>query len=203
MSGLTSNLVMSADSRLILTSDYDSDINWITVNRDRLYWSSDPGYGITMTSVPNSSIPAVIDPKTNRILVGQKTGDHETTLYTIEQACLNSACDQSRQEVAKVPYSVNWVNYQPDGSNIVFSEDDGNIYLLSVSTKQVTPVLVDATKKSRPVFSADASELLYLDANRGVNILLLSDKKVLSTGGLQIVSANWIVQPAKTASTPA
>jgi hypothetical protein len=129
-----------------------------------------------LLTVSEIAAPPLTNPATGRLLIVEKLGVKNTSFYTIDANCATqSACEQSRRDIATIKYTVNWADYHPNAATIVFSDmDDGNLYLLFTGSGivQEINVLKDRGYKRRPAFSNDGTWLAYTNVTDGNKLYL-------------------------------
>ncbi len=144
--------------------------------------------------VAELAAPPLSSPGQGRILIAESQGRQMTAFYTIAPDCAGqSACRASRKNIATVAHSVNWADYHPSGTSIVFSDpDDGNLYLLATASGQVTPLLVNMHIKRRPVFSRDGTRLTYVSQENRLYIVTLEDMSIVLASLESVACADWV-----------
>jgi hypothetical protein len=181
----------SADGILLFLTSLSNDYG--SVSRFRSEFLSENGAPSPYGSFFLMISPLVTTPSGDRTLVAQLLAEQRSKLYTMDVLCAaQTDCKQSSEPITTVPYVLTWVNYEPTRGDIVFSEQEGNIYLLDAQTKKVTPFVVDDKQKSRPIFSKDGSRLAYLDQNGSLHIMRVSDKSIQVVPDLKIASVSWV-----------
>ncbi len=143
------------------------------------------------TRMSNVFVPPIFDPMTGNLLLAVSQTGKKTEFTTVDPLCVEDECQQTRS-LGTVPYEVTSISFLPDGSAIAFSEKSGNIYLFSISTGNVSPLIVNKTHKSRIAVSGDGSRIAYLDDLQQLYILNLKDKSIKSYSGLKVQNMNWL-----------
>ncbi len=123
------------------------------------------------------SAAPISDPVTGKLLVIANTRLKVSTFFLLDPLC---GCNDPSAwgELAEIPYNVSWATYNSTGTQIIFSADDGNLYVMDTATKIVTAFLVDATQKYRPMLDSSDKLLTYFDDAKHVYIMTLPDKTV-------------------------
>ncbi|MCC7449721.1 MAG: PD40 domain-containing protein [Anaerolineae bacterium] len=149
---------------------------------------------VRLLSVPHITAPPLSNPATGRLLIVEQTSPQQTAFYTIDPQCVTqSACLASRKDIATVPYRVDWADYHPSATALVFSEQDaGNLYLLHTADGKVEPFAADGTYKRRPNFSRDGKSLAYLNQSNTLLVMNLDDKTTQSTSFNGVISMDWL-----------
>lgn len=142
----------------------------------------------------NIGAPPIYNPATGRILIVERTGLRMTTLSTIAPHCDGpDSCRATRRALATVSQRIEWADYHPNATVIVFSDaDDGDLYLLATATGSVSPLLSDSTFKRRPAFSPDGRRVAYLGGDQRVYILQLDDMTLQVVEEASILALDWL-----------
>src|SRR5262249_26283900 len=130
-------------------------ISWLKMTR-----TFNQDAALYLGSATSIGAPPLTDPRTGRILMVINENLQQSSFSTIDPIC---GCNDSQREFDIVHFSVNWATYDPTGTFIVFSEDKGNLYQLDMTTKTLSPLIVDQVQKHRPTSSPDGTQLAYFD----------------------------------------
>lgn len=146
-----------------------------------------------LMSVAEIAAPPLSNPATGRLLIVEKLAAQKVAFYTIDPNCATqSACLQSRKDIATVWHTVSWASYHPSATSIVFSDrDDGELYSLATATGKVSPLPAIRGYKRRPAFSKDGTWLAYLNDGNQLYALRLDDNTTQIVSFANVASVDW------------
>jgi len=149
---------------------------------------------VRLLTVPHITAPPLSNPATGRLLIVEQTSPQQTVFYTIDPLCATqSACLASRKAIASVPYRVDWTDYHPSATALVFSERDaGNLYLLSTADGKTELFAADGVYKRRPLFSRDGKWLAYLNQSDTLFVMNVADQTTQQTPFNHVTSMDWL-----------
>ncbi|HLY25591.1 MAG TPA: hypothetical protein VKQ72_04585, partial [Aggregatilineales bacterium] len=150
---------------------------------------------VKLLTAPQIVAPARFNPATDRILIAEKTGVTATAFFSIASDCTGvENCLASRRDIASVNDDVTWADYHPNAASIVFSAQNGNLYLLLPGSGDVQPLLVDSTFKVRPTFNKDGSWLAFVDLTDRNRLMVMrfADHHVQATPIADVLNVDWV-----------
>jgi Periplasmic component of the Tol biopolymer transport system len=100
-------------------------------------------------------------------LIVSKTGDNGREDYLVDAAT-------GKNELLLASSDTSELIVSPDGSKAAYSEADGTVNIIDLSTKQSTKVSTDTSIKNEMQFSADGSSIFFFQGDKNTVIAKLS-----------------------------
>jgi hypothetical protein len=148
-----------------------------------------------LLTVPEIAAPPRFHPATGRLLIAERLSAVMTAFYTVDPArCILGAqlCAESRRDVGTVSYAVNWADYHPGATAIVFSEREfGDLYQMSTGDGTVTALLDLGFYARRPALSADGTRIAFLSDSGGVFVMDVRSGAVRGLPDAKASSVDW------------
>lgn len=182
----------SADGERLAFAERTAAGDVVYVLLDARKLDSQPTALLTVSEI---AAPPRFHPATGRLLIAERISAAQTTFFTVDPGrCILSAplCAESRRDVGLVNLAVNWADYHPGATAIVFSERElGRLYQLNTGDGTVAALPTVGFYARRPAFSPDGTRVAFLSDSGGVFVMDMRNGAVRGLPDARASSVDW------------